>query len=338
MKNPLYEELVELGYVPIEELDEELPPEFVLLHLKNLSQENQRFIIESIDTSIQYLAHQNPSMEQFQDQENAVQFCLTLVSYTPTVIIDDIADIVNPEYPYRFTITGSISTTEEDIPNSVTVSYGNTIAQANFIDGTNKWTLTLDLDTVTSTTLQSLSAVGTVFNIESGEISPESDRVFSEFLVMVLYLLPVEDVQITVEEILTLSCDGGVVAAYIPQSSDGDISSGWGYQQIVINGTAYSPDGSSSTLPPLPLGLLSIGKGRTEYEIEVGSYNYLYFATFENLTAEDLRIELIGIQDAEGHALTVEEQLTLIANPNPTVIVDYSAQKATFCLAKNELL
>lgn len=136
----------------------------------------------------------------------------------------------------------------------------------------------------------------------------------------------------------TNACDGGVVAAYIPQSSDGDISSGWGYQQIVINGTAYSPDGSSSTLPPLPLGLLSIGEGRTAYEIEVGSYNYLYFATFENLTAEDLRIELIGIQDAEGHALTVEEQLTLIANPNPTVIVDYSAQKATFCLAKNELL
>lgn len=78
MKNPLYNELVELGYVPIEELDEELPPEFVLLHLKNLSQENQRFIIESIDTSIQYLAHQNPSMEQFQGQENAVQFCLAL--------------------------------------------------------------------------------------------------------------------------------------------------------------------------------------------------------------------------------------------------------------------
>lgn len=207
MRNPLYEELVELDYVPIRKLDEELPPEFVLLHLKNLSQENQRFIIESIDTSIPYLAHQNPSLEQYQDQENAVQFCLTLVPYTPTVIIDDIAEIVKPEYPYRFTITGSISTTETDIPNSVTVLYGDTIAQANFINDTNKWTLTIDLDEVTSTTLQSLSAVGTVFNIESGKISPESDRVYSEFLIrfpIELYLLPVEDVQITVEEIYNL--------------------------------------------------------------------------------------------------------------------------------------
>ena len=207
MKNPLYEELIELGYVPIVELDEELPPEFVLLHLKNLSQENQRFIIESIDTSIQYLAHQNPSMEQFQDQENAVQFCLTLVPYTPTVIIDEIAEIVNPEYPYRFTITGSISTTEIDIPNSVTVLYGDTIAQANFINGTNKWTLTIDLDEVEATTLQTLSAVGTVFNIESGKISPESDRVYRDFLIkfpIELRLLPVEDVLIYVEDILTL--------------------------------------------------------------------------------------------------------------------------------------
>lgn len=207
MRNPLYEELVEIDYVPINKLDEELPPEFVLLHLKNLSQENQRFIIESIDTSIQYLAHQNPSLEQYQDQENAVQFCLTLVPYTPTVIIDDIAEIVNPEYPYRFTITGSISTTEIDIPNSVTVLYGDTIAQANFINDTNKWTLTIDLDEVKATTLQTLSAVGTVFNIESGKISPESDRTYKDFLVrfpIELYLLPVEDVEITVEEILTL--------------------------------------------------------------------------------------------------------------------------------------
>ena len=181
MRNPLYEELVELDYVPIKKLDEELPPEFVLLHLKNLSQENQRFIIEAIDTSIPYLAHQNPSLEQYQDQENSVQFCLTLVPYTPTVIIDEIAEIVNPEYPYRFTITGSISTTEIDIPNSVTVLYGDTIAQANFINGTNKWTLTIDLDEVKATTLQTLSAVGTVFNIESGKISPESDRVYRDF-------------------------------------------------------------------------------------------------------------------------------------------------------------
>jgi hypothetical protein len=43
MNNPLYDELLNLRYIPISAIDEELPPESVVLYFKNLSQIDKEY-------------------------------------------------------------------------------------------------------------------------------------------------------------------------------------------------------------------------------------------------------------------------------------------------------
>lgn len=205
MRNPLHEELLDLDYVPIEKLDEELPPEYVLLYVKNLSGVNQRFIIENIDTTLETLVNSNPSSEMI--DENTIQFCLSPAPYSPVVSIDDISDIIDPVYPYRLTVTGTISVTAEETPNSLNVRYYDTIVPATFIGSTNRWTASFDLETVDKTTLQNLSATGTTFNIVTGKLSQESDQANANYSIIItpVYTLdPAINVVITVEDILRL--------------------------------------------------------------------------------------------------------------------------------------
>ena len=67
MENILYEELIDKEFVPISELDEDIPPTYVVLYLKNLSLDTDKKIIVQPVSSLQLqLDNQN--------QDNLIQF------------------------------------------------------------------------------------------------------------------------------------------------------------------------------------------------------------------------------------------------------------------------
>ena len=75
MANILYEELIDKEFVPISELDEDIPPTYVVLYLKNLSLDTDKKIIVQPVSSLQLqLDNQNPSMRF---ENGRAVFCLT---------------------------------------------------------------------------------------------------------------------------------------------------------------------------------------------------------------------------------------------------------------------
>ncbi len=75
MANILYEELIDKEFVPIFELDEDIPPTYVVLYLKNLSLDTDKKIIVQPVSSLQLqLDNQNPSMRF---ENGRALFCLT---------------------------------------------------------------------------------------------------------------------------------------------------------------------------------------------------------------------------------------------------------------------
>ena len=203
MNNPLYNELIDIDYVPVKTIDEELPPEFVVLYLKNLSQIDKRFVIESIHNDLIELENNNPSIEV---ERPFVEFCLALAPFIPVVTINKIEDLYEPSFPYSLQVSGTISNIEGYQPNSVKILFDGKETLVEQIDG-NEWSTTISITDINITSLQTITAVGTSLEIATGTISPESDRVISQFNVILpikLELIPVENVRITLEEILAL--------------------------------------------------------------------------------------------------------------------------------------
>ena len=74
MADILYEELVGLNYNPTNDIDDELPPEYVVLYLKNKSTIDKKIIVEPIPLQQILLNNQNPSLRLI---DNKAVFCLT---------------------------------------------------------------------------------------------------------------------------------------------------------------------------------------------------------------------------------------------------------------------
>lgn len=63
MNNPLYNELTDLEYVVVTDLELEYPPDTVVVYLKNNTEQDVRMVIEFLDPAIQaQFENQNPSM------------------------------------------------------------------------------------------------------------------------------------------------------------------------------------------------------------------------------------------------------------------------------------
>ena len=74
MADILYEELVGLNYNPTNDIDDELPPEYVVLYLKNNSGMDKKIIVEPIPLQQILLSNQNPSLRLI---DNKAVFCLS---------------------------------------------------------------------------------------------------------------------------------------------------------------------------------------------------------------------------------------------------------------------
>lgn len=74
MADILYEELVGLNYNPTNDIDDELPPEYVVLYLKNRSTIDKKIIVEPIPLQQVLLTNQNPSLKLI---DNKAIFCLS---------------------------------------------------------------------------------------------------------------------------------------------------------------------------------------------------------------------------------------------------------------------
>ena len=74
MADILYEELVGLNYNPTNDIDDELPPEYVVLYLKNKSTIDKKIIVEPIPLQQILLSNQNPSLRLI---DNKAVFCLS---------------------------------------------------------------------------------------------------------------------------------------------------------------------------------------------------------------------------------------------------------------------
>lgn len=74
MADILYEELVGLNYNPTNDIDDELPPEYVVLYLKNKSTIDKKIIVEPIPLQQILLSNQNPSLRLI---DSKAVFCLT---------------------------------------------------------------------------------------------------------------------------------------------------------------------------------------------------------------------------------------------------------------------
>lgn len=177
MKNPLHNELEELRYISISSIDPYDIPESVVIYFKNNSEINKKMSIETIHGTQLDLQNQNPTIVL---ENYKATFCLGSTPYVPTVTIDPIEDILDPEYPRKITFTGTISRTDNFIPNSILVEYYGITKRASLVDDTN-WTVTFDLYEVTVDTTQTVSAIANSIDVNSSVISGYSEIVTSEF-------------------------------------------------------------------------------------------------------------------------------------------------------------
>lgn len=182
MNNPLYDELLNLRYIPISAIDEELPPESVVLYFKNLSQLDKRISVEPIHGVQLDLQSQNPTIEL---EDYKATFCLGPSPYIPIVTINPISDFTDPSYPLTVTVTGTITRTENYIPNEIVVNYNNQNKRATLVNDT-EWSVTFDLRVVSQNLTEYVTAKANSIDVNSSVISGYSEIVTSEFNIIFL--------------------------------------------------------------------------------------------------------------------------------------------------------
>ena len=182
MNNPLYDELLNLRYIPISAIDEELPPESVVLYFKNLSQLDKRICVEPIHGVQLDLQSQNPTIEL---EDYKATFCLGPSPYIPIVTINPISDFTDPLYPLTVTITGTITRTDNYIPNEIVVNYNNQNKRATLINDT-EWSVTFDLRVVSQNLTEYVTAKANSIDVNSSVISGYSEIVTREFNIIFL--------------------------------------------------------------------------------------------------------------------------------------------------------
>lgn len=182
MNNPLYDELLNLRYIPISAIDEELPPESVVLYFKNLSQLDKRISVEPIHGVQLDLQSQNPTIEL---EDYKATFCLGPSPYIPIVTINPISDFTDPSYPLTVTITGTITRTDNYIPNEIVVNYNNQNKRATLINDT-EWSVTFDLRVVSQNLTEYVTAKANSIDVNSSVISGYSEIVTREFNIIFL--------------------------------------------------------------------------------------------------------------------------------------------------------
>ncbi len=74
MSDVLYSELIAKDFIPVNVIDKELPPDLVVLYLRNNSDQDTRITITPLAQTQYPLNNQNPSLE-FKD--GSVSFCLS---------------------------------------------------------------------------------------------------------------------------------------------------------------------------------------------------------------------------------------------------------------------
>jgi len=171
-QNPLHTELEELRYISISSIDPYDIPESVVIYFKNNSEVNKKMSIETIHGTQLDLQNQNPTIVL---ENYKATFCLGNSGYVPVVTINYIEDILDPEYPRQITFTGTISRTDDFIPNSILVEYYGVTKRASLVDDTN-WTVTFDLYEVTVDTIQTVSAIANSIDVNN----PDQEGEFSE--------------------------------------------------------------------------------------------------------------------------------------------------------------
>ena len=182
MNNPLYDELLNLRYIPISAIDEELPPESVVLYFKNLSQLDKRISVEPIHGVQLDLQNQNPTIKL---EDYKATFCLGPSPYIPIVTINPISDFTDPLYPLTVTVTGTITRTDNYIPNEIVVNYNNQNKRATLINDT-EWSVTFDLRVVSQNLIEYVTAKANSIDVNSSVISGYSEIVTREFNIIFL--------------------------------------------------------------------------------------------------------------------------------------------------------
>lgn len=192
MKNPLHKELEDLRYISISSIDPYDIPESVVIYFKNNSEINKKMSIETIHGIQLDLQNQNPTIVL---ENYKATFCLGSTPYVPTVTIDPIEDILDPEYPRKITFTGTVSRTDDYIPNDILVEYNGVTTRASLVDDTH-WSVTYDLIEVTEDTDQVVSAKANSIDVNNPEMDGEFSLPVEEtfkILFTVIDCIPVND-------------------------------------------------------------------------------------------------------------------------------------------------
>lgn len=192
MKNPLHKELEDLRYISISSIDPYDIPESVIIYFKNSSEINKKMSIETIHGTQLDLQNQNPTIVL---ENYKATFCLGSTPYVPTVTIDPIEDILDPEYPRKITFTGTVSRTDDYIPNDILVEYNGVTMRASLVDDTH-WSVTYDLIEVTEDTDQVVSAKANSIDVNNPEMDGEFSLPVEEtfkILFTVVDCIPVND-------------------------------------------------------------------------------------------------------------------------------------------------
>lgn len=182
MKNPLHNELEELRYISISSIDPYDIPESVVIYFKNNSEVNKRISVEPIHGVQLDLQNQNPTIKL---EDYKATFCLGPSPYIPIVTINPISDFTDPSYPLTVTITGTITRTDNYIPNEIVVNYNNQNKRATLINDT-EWSVTFDLRIVSQNLTEYVTAKANSIDVNSSVISGYSEIVTSEFNIIFL--------------------------------------------------------------------------------------------------------------------------------------------------------
>lgn len=182
MKNPLHKELEDLRYISISSIDPYDIPESVVIYFKNNSEINKKMSIETIHGIQLDLQNQNPTIEL---EDYKATFCLGPSPYIPIVTINPISDFTDPLYPLTVTVTGTITRTDNYIPNEIVVNYNNQNKRATLINDT-EWSVTFDLRVVSQNLTEYVTAKANSIDVNSSVISGYSEIVTSEFNIIFL--------------------------------------------------------------------------------------------------------------------------------------------------------
>ena len=182
MKNPLHNELEELRYISISSIEPYDIPESVVIYFKNNSEVNKRISVEPIHGVQLDLQSQNPTIEL---EDYKATFCLGPSPYIPIVTINPISDFTDPSYPLTVTVTGTITRTDNYIPNEIVVNYNNQNKRATLINDT-EWSVTFDLRVVSQNLTEYVTAKANSIDVNSSVISGYSEIVTREFNIIFL--------------------------------------------------------------------------------------------------------------------------------------------------------